>query len=768
MATPIRDLSVVGRRVYRIDGPDKVTGRAEFVADIALPGVLWGAILRSPYPHARIAAIDVSRARRLPGVHATVTAEDTPKRGWGVFVRDQPVLAIDKVRYVGEEVAAVAATDLETAREAIDLIRVEYEELPAVFDPESAMMPDAPLLHEEFPRNTAASIDLERGDVDTAFLESAIVIEETFQSQPQWHAAIETIGSVADYRPSGKLTLWMNTQTPFMARGRIAWALGMTEGDIRIIQPYVGGGFGGKSCDDNNALICSVLSKAAGRPVKLINSREEEFLAGSRPRVPMKIWVRMGFDRTGRVMAKQLRLVADNGAYSGKAPGVFGVASLRHDAAYKYPNVKVESSLVYTNKIPTGAFRGFGNPSAAWAVEQAWDMAAEALRMDPVDLALKNASEPGDVSPHGHRITSCELKQCVKRAATLFDWQSKRDNRLPFRGIGMGTTVHVSGKRHFGDYDGSTAVVKINEDGKVFIWSGEGENGQGTMTVLCQIVAEELGVPFSDVAISQSDTDLTTYCHGAYASRLTYVAGNAVRRAAAAAKEQLKETAAGLLEAAADDLEVRDGAVFVRGAPSGRTVSVAEVARARQYRRGGETIVASGSFDPDSELQDANRYGNESGAYNFGAQMAEVEVDSETGQVRIVQFVSVADCGTVVNPMAAEGQQEGAIAQGIGYAMTETLQTLDGRPVNPNLSDYKIPCAQDMPPLSIAFADSYEPSGPFGAKGLGELGLDPTAAVLANAIYDACGVRITELPITAEKIYRALRARAGVRSATTS
>jgi CO/xanthine dehydrogenase Mo-binding subunit len=752
--------SVVGQRLTRVDVEEKVTGRAEFVADVALPGLLWGAVLRSPFAHARIKKIDVSKARALRGVRAVITAHETPMKSWGAFVRDMPVLAFDKVRYVGEEVAAVAATDLNTARIALDLIDVEYEELEAIFDPEAAMLAGAPLVHEERENNIAVEIHLERGDVEQGFANSDVIVEDTYQSQPQRHAPIETIGSVADLKPTGKLTLWMNTQTPFMARGRIAWALDMTQGDIRIIQPFVGGGFGGKSCDDNNALICSLLSKAANRPVKLINSREEEFLAGSRPRVPMKISVKMGLTKDGFVQAKAIRVVADNGAYCGKAPGVFNVASLRHDTGYRYPNVKTDSYLVYTNNIPTGAFRGFGNPSAEWAVEQAWDQASEALGIDPVELAVLNAAEPGYVSPHGNRVISCELKQSIEMAAELMSWKQKRSQaRQPLRGLGMGTTVHVSGKRHFGDFDGSSAVIKINEDGRVHVICGEGENGQGTMTVLCQIAAEELGVPYDHVSISKADTDLTTYCHGAYASRLTYVAGNAVRQAAIEAKKQLLETSQDLLEVAAEDLEISDGRIFIRGARHALSLTIGEVAWARQYRRGGRPIIASGTFDPDSELQDENRFGNESGAYNFGVQMAEVEVDPETGKVTILDYVSVADCGTVINPLAAEGQQEGAIAQGIGYAMTEFCLTEEGRPLNPNFSDYKIPCAVDMPPLKIGFADSYEPTGPFGAKGLGELGLDPTAAVIANAINDACGVRIRELPITAEKVYRGLQER---------
>ncbi len=757
--TPRPSFDVVGRRIPRVDGADKVTGRAQYIADLVLPGMLHGAVVRSPYPHARIRRIDVSKAERLPGVRAVITIEDTPKKKWGVFIKDQPPLAWEKVRYVGEEVAAVAAVDLDTAREATGLIEVEYEELPAVFDAEEAMAEGAPLVHEDRGSNIAASIDVERGDATRAFDASDVIIQETFESHLQWHAAIETIGSLTQPHAGGQMTIWMNTQTLFMARGRIAGVLGVSEADIRVIAPYVGGGFGGKSCDDNNAMVCALLARKSGRPVKLVNTREEDMLAGSRPRVPMKISVKMGFKKNGLVQAKQLSVIADNGAYSGKAPGVFGVAALRHDTAYKYPNVKVQAYLVYTNKVPTGAFRGFGNPSAEWAVGQAWDMAAEKLGMDPVDLLLLNAADPGYVSPHGNRVVSCELKQCIERAVALIEWRKKRAEPRPFRGLGIGTTVHVSGKRHFGDYDGSSATIKVNEDGKAMIWCGEGEIGQGATTVLCQIVAEELGLPVEAVSISMADTDLSTYCHGAYASRLTYIAGNAVRNAALVVKEQILETAAELLEASPRDLEVKQGRISVKGVPSGKSVTVREAARSRLYRRGGQPIVGSGSFDPDSVLQDAARYGNESGAYNFGCQAAEVEVDPETGSVTILNYVSVADCGTVINPLAAEGQQEGAIAQGIGYALSEGFILENGRPLNPNFSDYKIPCIGDMPPLKVDFADSYEPTGPFGAKGLGELGLDPTAAVIGNAIYDACGVRITKLPITAEKIYRALRAR---------
>ena len=756
MAKAEKQFTVVGQRVNRVEGYDKVTGEANYVADIKLPGLLWGRILRSPYPHARIVKLDTRKAEKLRGVRAIVTAEDTIKRGWGAFFPDQYPLSVGKARYVGEEVAAVAAIDPDIAEEALDLIEVEWQELPPVFDAEEAMKDGAPLIHDNKKNNIALTIDVERGNVETAFKESDIIVEDTFESIPQWHCAIETIGSVAEYAASGKYTIYMNTQTLFNARYRIAAALGVRETDIRIIQSAVGGGFGGKSCDDNNAVVAAILAKKARKPVKIINSREEEFLAGCRPRVNMKIWVKMGFKRNGIIRAKQIRVIADNGAYSGKAPAITSVAALRHDTCYKYSDVKTQAYLVYTNKVPTGAFRGFGNPSAEWAVEQTIDKGAHALGIDPLEIARMNAAEPGYISPHGNHVKSCELKQCIDQVEKMIDWKNKQADKKPDTGLGLACTVHVSGKRHFGDYDGSSATIKINEDGKALIISGEGECGQGAATALCQIAAEELGIPLGDVEFSQADTDLTTFCLGAFGSRLTYVAGNAVKDAAQKAKQQLYETASEMLEANPDDLMSKDGKIFVRGAEE-KAVAVGDVARARLFRRNGSPVVASGSFDADSVLQDPTRYGNESGAYNFGCQAAQVQVDRETGQVKVLKYVAASDCGTVINPIGAEGQVEGSLAQGLGYALIEGLKMEDGRPINPNFSDYRIPSMRDMPVMEHAFAESYEPTGPFGAKGLGELGMDPTAAVISNAIFDAVGVRIKTLPITPEKVLRALR-----------
>ena len=747
-------LLVVGKDVPRTDALPKVTGAAQYVADIHLPGMLHAAVLRSPHPHARIKRIDTGAAATLPGVKAVVTGADTAHKKWGCFRPDLYPLAIEKVRYVGDEVAAVAALDPETARAAVDLIKVEYEVLPAVLSLDASLADGAPLVHDDAAGNIAHEFKFERGAVDDGFNASDVIVEGTWETARQWHTSLETIGCVAQWN-NGRVSMWCNTQTPYLARGRYAVALGVPEAQVRVIQTDVGGGFGGKSGDDNASVIAALLARKSGKAVKLIHTREEEFLA-SHPRMPMRYWVRLGFRSDGKVLAKEIKMLADNGAYTGKSQAIVGAATVRHDALYKYPCARAHSKLVYTNLVPTGAFRGFGNPSADWAVEQCWDLAAEKLGMDVIDLLRMNAVEDGDVSPHNHKITSCELRQCIDKAAQLIGWQEKRKHRTPNRGLGFGCSIHVNGRRSFGDWDGSSAIVRINDDGRAVIITGEGEIGQGTLTVLRQIAAEELGLPYEDVDITRPDTDVQPYALGALASRVTYVAGNAVKRAAAVARGQLMAAAAAQFKLAPDELTIINGEI---GPARGRETefkSVASVVRAHIYQPNGQPIIGIGNFDNPSEFPDHSRFGNESGAYNFAAQAVEVEVDPDTGRVTVLEMASAVDCGTVIHPAAAEGQVQGAMTQGLGLALIEYFDWYNGAPTDPNLKDYPIPSAEMMPRLHVAFADSYEPTGPFGAKGLGEIALDAIPAAIANAIADAVGVRIRELPITAEKIHRAL------------
>jgi CO/xanthine dehydrogenase Mo-binding subunit len=745
----------IGTPTRRADAIDKVTGRARYVADIRLPRELHAAVLRSPHPHARVVKVDIRAARELPGVKAVVTGADTAGNKWGAFRPDLYPLARGRVRYVGDEVAAVAAVDHETARRAIALIEVEYEELPAVLSLDQALAQDAPLVHDDAPGNIAHHFDFEHGDVDLWFSRSDVIVEGTWESTRQWHAAMETLGCAADWGPDGRVTLYVNSQTPFMARERYAFALGVPKNKVRVVQTALGGGFGGKSGDDNAAVIAALLSRHAGRPVRYALTREEEFLA-SRPRIPMRYTVRLGFTADGDVTAKDIRVIADNGAYTGKAQAVLGAASVRHDALFRYRAVRGDSTLVYTNLPATGAFRGFGNPSADWAVGQAWDLAAQRLDIDTPELFLRNAVQAGDVSPHNHRINSCELKQCIEKAADLFGWDARRAHPKPNHGIAMGVSVHVSGRRSFGDYDGSSAIVRLNEDGRATVISGEGEIGTGAMTTLAQIAAAEIGLPVEDVSVTPPDTDLSTHALGALASRVTYVAGNAVQRAAAAARRQLLAVAAELHECEPDGLGVAGG--WLIDADGQELEPVGDLVRRALYRPGGEAIVGVGNFDNPSEFPDQNRYGNESGAYNFVAEAAELEVDPDTGAITVHEIVAVADCGTVLNPPLAEGQVEGAIAQGLGLALTERHGGTDGQGAadtlpGPNFDQYKLPTAGIMPRLKVAFADSYEPTGPYGAKGVGEIALDAIPGIVANAVVDATGARIHTLPITAEKLY---------------
>lgn len=752
-------LTIVGAPVPRVDAVGKTTGQTQYVADIDRPDLLHGAVLRSPYAHARVVRIDTSRAEALPGVVCVITADDTPKHVWGQAKRDTYVLGNGYVRYAGDEVAAVAAVDLETAREALKLIDVEYEELPAVYTVDEALAEGAPLVHDDFRGNVChrLSVPDRGGDVDAAFAEAAVVVEDTFESVRQWHASIETIGSIAEWDSEGRVTIWANVQAPFAVRDRWTVPLGLPERDIRVIQTEVGGGFGGKGGDDANAVICAFLAKKAKRAVKLINTREDDFTA-TRPRLPMRIRCKMGFAADGRVLAKELKVLADCGAYAGRAPVVMGVAATRHDAVYKYPAVRADATLVYTNVSPAAAFRGYGNPSAAWAVEQCWDMAGHALGIDALEMMRRNVVGPGHVSPHNHKIDSCELRQCIDRVAELIRWEEKRANPKPNRGLGIACSVHVNGRRSYGNWDGAAAIIILGVDGRATIISGEGEIGQGGRTTMCQIAAETIGIPIRDVTITQADTAMTPHALGSFSSRVTYTVGNAVLKTARLAKQQLVEAAAMQQNCSPEDIRVEDGWVFRRDDPTGlHRVPVSEVVRKNIYRRDGKPIVAFGSHDSRSEpAPDENRYGNESGAYNFCAEAVEVEVDPETGQVKVLELACVADCGTVINPMGAEGQVRGAIAQGLGFAMSEWFQWSDGGPNNPNFGDYKLQTMADMPIVHVDFAKSYEPSGPLGAKGVAEIALDVVPAIIGNAIFDAVGVRIKTLPITPEKVYRAL------------
>ncbi len=751
------DFSIVGTRYGRIDGKDKATGRAKYIDDLKFPGMLHGKVLRSPYPHARILHMDTSRAEKLTGVRAVATVSDTPDKKYGSYrsgVKDELIFARDKVRYVGDEVAAVAAIDEETAQEALSLLRVEYEELEAVFHPEEAMKPGAPRVHEEVENNVASHAVTLRGDPEKGFQEADLILEERFETGLQIHAYLEPVGCIASWDSNGKLTIYAPSQNPSWSRLIYAEALDLPMGQLRVVQTAIGGAFGGK-LEQKQYLAAAILAKKARRPVKIVNQRDEEFQT-SMPRVPMVIYLKMGVRKDGMLTAKEHRILADNGAYTKYASGVLNLGTYRVDGLYRLHNIRNENTLVYTNKLPTSAFRGFGNPQITFAVESMLDHLAEGIGLDALELRLRNAAETGDVNAHGFKYVSCGLKDCLKKAAEAIDWKEKRGHKNIRRGVGISATSHVCGNRSFFPlFDGATAYARVDEGGKVRVITGEVEVGQGLLTVYAAICAEEMGIPLSEVTVDPPDTDIAPFGLGTWGDRGTFIGGSAVKLAAADAKKQVLQMGAEILETHPSDLDCREGKVFVKSSPQ-TFLRFDEVASAAVYRKGGSPVLGKGTFIPSSELADATRYGNISGTYAFGAQAAEVEVNEETGEVRVLKVAAAHDVGRALNLTTAEGQIEGATVQGMGYALLEEARYESGVMLNPNFLQYRIPTALDVPPMTTFLVETVDP-GPFGAKGVAEPAMTPTAPAIANAIYDAIGVRIRTLPITPQKILEALK-----------
>lgn len=752
--------SWIGRSIPQVNSQEKVTGRSLYTADLPAPRALVGWVLRSPHPHARILRIDTSRARSLSGVKVAVTGVDVPETPYGPIAKEHHILARHKVRYAGEEVAAVAAVDDATALEALERIEVDYEPLPAVFDPEEAMNPDAPRIHEGR-GNVAREIHIQRGDLKAGFGEAAAVHEASYETSYQSQAYMEPIATLAELDASGRLRVWSSTQSIYFTRGLIAEALQIPVSNVQVVQPFVGGAFGGKLQEDPNAIIAAFLAKQAGSAVRLVNSRQDEF-QGGRPRMPAKVRLKMGIRRDGTLCAKECRVIGDNGAYSGLAPEIVLVTAFRGDNIYRQENLKTEAYLVNTNKVPTGAFRGFGTPQIAFAMDGVMDALAKEIGMDPVEVRLVNAIRQGETSVHGWHMGSCGLVECLQKAAEKIGWKGKRGKPgegRKRRGVGIGVGLHVTANRQLADWDGSTAAIKFNEDGKVNLISGEGEMGQGANTVLAQIAAEELGLNLEDIIVTTPDTDATPFGFGGFASRLTMLAGNAVRKAAQEARRQLLVIAGEKLETSPEDLEVRNGEIFPRAAPE-RRMTVAEACRAHIFRRDGEGIFSRATYDPPTVMADKETfYGNVAPAYSFAVQTAEVEVDVETGRVEVLKLVTADDLGRALNPLACHGQVHGCTAQGLGFALFENLHIEGGQVLNGSLADYLVPKADGMPEMESILIETMDPSGPFGAKGVSETSIVSTASAVASAVEDATGVRINSLPITAEKVLWALKER---------
>jgi CO/xanthine dehydrogenase Mo-binding subunit/aerobic-type carbon monoxide dehydrogenase small subunit (CoxS/CutS family) len=754
-ATAGTEYEVVGRSLPRTDALEKVTGKAPYAYDMRLPGMVYGEILRSPYAFARVAAIDTYEAEQIPGVLAVYTQADMPQAKFGAFVQDETALADGIVRYQGEGVAAVIAIDEETALRGIEAIEVAYEPLDGVYEPEDAMAEDAPQIHEGVERNVAAHNRVAAGDIDAGFAEADHVFEDRFVTSRQCHVCMEPHALVADYDPSGRVTLHMSSQSTFFDRFGLEGIFGMPANKLRIISPYLGGGFGSKSEPHSIYIVAIQASMNLHRPVKMFHSRDEEFTS-SRTRHPEIIDIKTGVKSDGTITARQARVILDNGAYTSYGPGVSLTQSMLGGAVYRIPAYRYDGYTVYTNNPFGGAFRGFGSPQFTFAAECHTDMIAERLGMDAVEFRRLNLSRPGDTAISGPTLTSCGVLECVEKAAEAIGWREKIANPKKGRGIGIAAGVHfTSGKFHPNvNADFCAAGVKVNEDGSVSLMIGATEMGTGAATTAtAQICAQELGVELSDVDVICSDSETIPADFGTYGSRVTTLSGKAVQDACAQVREQLFRVGAELLECGPDELSVGGRKVFVTADPS-READLATVVQSSLFRdRDGRQIMAQAHFDAPCDLPDPETgVGDFAMSYSFGAHAVEVEVDEKTGMVRVVDFVAATDCGNLVNPALAEGQVEGGAAQGIGYGLMEDLVCEEGQVLNPHLATYRVPTSMEMPPVRMIWVETDDPRGPYGAKGLGEMGLVPTAAAIANAVRNATGARVHRIPLTPERV----------------
>ncbi len=750
----MKKYTVINTPVHNIDGIAKITGRAEYTFDINLPRMLHGKILRSSYPHARILRINTKKAERLPGVKAVVTGKDTLGVKQGIWRRfkelcDEEILARSKVRYIGEPVAAVAAVDEDTTEEALDLIEVEYEPLPGVFEPLEAIKEGAPQLHEHAERNINVTRHIEWGDVDEGFKEADHIREDWFRCSSQHHVCMETHNAVASYSPDKKLTVWTSTQSHYYIQVLLSWMLGLRENDIRVISRYTGGGFGSKFELDSAQFCSSLLSMKLFRPVKITLTREEEFMATKR-RTPMFYYLRTGVKKDGTFVAKEGRVFTEGGAYTSMGATALYLTGFFQAFPYVWPSYRYDGYRVYTNTAPTSAMRGFGAPQATFCAETQIDLIANDLGIDPVEIRRKNAMYPGYEVPGQATIQSCGLSQCLDK---IEDWIQSRGKLPPNRGIGIAAYGFMSGgifNWFDTPYAFSSAVIQINIDGKVDLYVGSQDMGQGSNTTMAMICAEELGVRVEDIRLHMGDTENCPVDLGAWGSRETLMQGNAVKMAAAEAKRQIIEVAAAKLSPnIVYDLDIKDQWIHLIARPE-RGLSYFDVVKEAIRGKNGQPIIARGHYTP-------HRKGMISPAYSFGVQAVEAEVDPDTGKITLQNCVTAHDCGQVINPLGVEGQLEGAMAMAAGYGFTEDLPMDEGKILNPNLVDYKVLRATEMPETKVIEVETFEPEGPFGAKEAGEGLTNPTAGALGNAIFHATGLSVKNLPITPEKVLEAFR-----------
>ncbi len=740
-----------------------------YTIDIQLPRMLHGKILRSPHPHARLLNIDTSRAERLPGVLSVITREDIKgdkksHHPYGAFIPDEYPLAIDRVRFIGDEIAAVAAIDEDRAQEALDLIKVDYEPLPAVFDAEEAMKDEAPRIHDHAENNVSWRLYQDLGDVDKGLDRAHHIQEDRFVTQFVDHCPLEPHAAVARFETNTGLTVWTSTQRPFFVSWDLAEALDMPESMVRVIKPHVGGGFGGKIETSSVEYCAAFLARKAGRPVKIVLDRDEELFA-TRRRHAFIFDIKTGVSKEGSITARSCRAVMNGGAYNSIGIVTCYLSAIFLNIPYKVENIRYEALRIYTNNPPCGAMRGFGAPQTHFAVEVQMDMIAEAIGMDPMELRLRNCLNDGDETANGIKIRSCGLEQTIKASALHTGWKEKRSGKKKGSGIGMACNGFISGPRlrrlpRMADaYAFSSTILRAHGDGTVTLITGSADIGQGSETVLAQIAAEELGIPFHRVSVLGGDTQISPLDLGTYGSRVTMMAGNATRIAASDLKKKIFSAVADHYEANPLDLDIHEGTISVRGSSS-PGLSFDEAVLLTQKAEGGRPVIGEGAFNPEQEgVLDAKELcekgiGNYSPAYSFGTHVTEVEVDPASGRVDVKTVTVAHDCGVAINPMAVEGQLEGSVSMGHGYALTEQVLADNGLMLNPNMLEYKLPLSLDTPQIDIVLVETHDPYGPFGAKEAGEGPVSPTAPSIVNAIHQATGVWIKELPISPEKLIK--------------
>ncbi|MCY4488299.1 MAG: xanthine dehydrogenase family protein molybdopterin-binding subunit [Deltaproteobacteria bacterium] len=745
---------IIGHSTPALEGAVKVAAEARYLEDLQAPGMLYGKICRSPLPHARILDIDTTRAERLSGVVAVITARDMPdiKFSFVPELADKTALCGPgrTVRYAGDEVAAVAALDEATAEEAARLIEVSYEPLEPVLDLEAALSPDSPTVHDD--GNLAYEVHKAEGDVDAAFAGCDLVLEEEFETARQSHAVMEARGCIAQYGAAGELTVWHQTQAPHTLRAEIARTLGIPERRVRVIQPETGGGFGSRLVMNVMVPIGAVLSrKSGGRPVRIVNTRDEEFrCAGAR--YAYRFRLKLGCTRDGVIRAKSLEVLGDNGAYHDKGVSTINFITMTFFSSYHrhHPATSVDASLIYTNKPPGAAFRGFGHAEKTFAFESLLDTMAERLGIDPVEIRLTNLHRP------------CE-RACLERAAEVMrptKGTAESTAGTTRTGIGMAVLSETGAGLRYYRQNSTEAIVRVDRDGTVGIIATIADTGTGTRTVMAQIAAEELGVSVDRVRIFHNDTDVIPFDLGSWASRTTFVCGNAVAAAAADARRRLAEVAAGMLQAVPDTLRFDNDRVAATVEPGGE-VSFDEVVR-EAYDRRGLLIIGKGAFvDEEATRFVTNDYEAAAPVIAACCHVAEVRVDTETGTVELLRYLAVHDVGKAINPLGIQGQIEGGLTQGLGFALYEDLVVDGGQVLNPNFVDYRLPTFRTMPRrLESEFLEGDPSDGPYGAKGIGEMPFGPAAPAIANAIYNAVGVRLKALPMTPERVWRGLKERA--------